>query len=706
MRRVLLATFSVFLLWSAASPAAGEHFLPSSCALSPIPTTYEGPADRSLYVTGQNLAGFNMIAPSDSYFRTPVVEKGTRSNRSAGTEAYVPPRLLKAIGHIESNNAQADHTVYWGATGPTKVSFDCGHGIMQITSGMTSPADGGWPSTEQSLVATHYLFNIARGAAILVNKWNSAPQFRPIVGNGDPRIVENWYFAVWSYNGFASTNNPLNYGPRSGFSCGAANDGFGHDRRNYPYQELVFGCATRPPSVDGQRLWSPLTVTLPNLNDSRWRDPLSRFPDSSRMDMPTPGPSHRDATSRPASNVPNQLLGSPSLEVGPTPVIQVVNRVTISNTGSGILAWRAKPEQPWLRVNKKAGVVLGSGVSCTPDEPCARSVTLTITVNTALAPATGLGAVTIESLTTGERRTVWVIRGRKDHFYTTDESSPPSAKAGPYAWEGVSAYLAPDPRPGWVPFYRLWKGGATGDHFYTTGASARDRAVDRYGYTYESVAGYVSPTPSAGLVPLYRLWKGGATGDHFYTTSASKRDTAVSRYGYEYEGPAGYVAAQPGNGLVPFFRWWNSAIGDHFYTINPAQPRADPSDLYRFEGVEGYAALEPRPGWVPLYRLWKAGATWDHFYTISASKRDRAVSQYGYTYERVAAYVSATPGTGLVPLYRLWKGGTTGDHFYTTSASKRDTAVSRYGYEYEGVEGYVSAGGAPGLVPLFRWWLP
>ena len=82
------------------------------------------------------------------------------------------------------------------------------------------------------------------------------------------------------------------------------------------------------------------------------------------------------------------------------------------------------------------------------------------------------------------------------------------------------------------------------------------------------------------------------------------------------------------------------------------------------------------------------------------------MNRYGYTYERVAGYVSAAPAAGLVPLYRLWKADDTGDHFYTTSASERDRAVSQYGYEYEGVEGYVSASGAPGLVPLFRWWLP
>ena len=157
----------------------------------------------------------------------------------------------------------------FGGIGPALISFDCGHGIMQVTSGMTVPlGDDGRASPEQLLVATHYAYNIARGAAILADKWNAAPEYRPIAGtdtDSDPSIVENWYFAVWSYNGFTGpgakrSNHPMDpvYGawPRTPYSCGAANDGYGHNRGSYPYQELVWGCATRPPVVDGRQLWA------------------------------------------------------------------------------------------------------------------------------------------------------------------------------------------------------------------------------------------------------------------------------------------------------------------------------------------------------------------------------------------------------------------------------------------------------------------
>ena len=29
------------------------------------------------------------------------------------------------------------------------------------------------------------------------------------VGNMDPNILENWYFALWAYNGWSQSNNPV-----------------------------------------------------------------------------------------------------------------------------------------------------------------------------------------------------------------------------------------------------------------------------------------------------------------------------------------------------------------------------------------------------------------------------------------------------------------------------------------------------------------
>ena len=456
MKRLLIAVALLAAGWAASSPAPppvwATHAIPSDCALNPAPSTYEGPQSRNLYLLGAEVAGHNMIAPSDSFFGIPRVENGPRNNRTT-TTPYVPPTLLKAVGWIESGLAQADHSVPWESTGPTKVSFDCGHGIMQVTSGMTDPADGGWPSAQQALVATHYLYNIGRGSAILAEKWNSAPDFRPIVGNGDPRTVEDWYFALWSYNGFTGpganrSNHPMDpdYAPwpRTPFSCGPASDGLGHSYGNYPYQELVYGCAAHPPSASGQQRWTPLGATLPDLRDPRWSGPLSlaNFVYPYRlMDMPTPQPAHQDPTAQPPQVAADVLRGQPWLAPTRTAVNGTSNTIAIYNAGSGILAWRAKPVQSWLRVNKQAGVTLSPSYLCTPGAACERASAFTISVNLATAPISGAGQVVLESLTTGQRVTVQVYRD-----YRADGALVKGSGPWIYLMRGGLKHLVPNPQ--------------------------------------------------------------------------------------------------------------------------------------------------------------------------------------------------------------------------------------------------------------------
>jgi hypothetical protein len=95
--------------------------------------------------------------------------------------------------------------VPWGGVGPTIRSFDCGYGLGQVTSGMEN--ETGVPTAQQALVGTHLMFNLAESVRILAGKWNDAS--KPIAGDGNPASLEDWYFAIWSYNGWASTNHPL-----------------------------------------------------------------------------------------------------------------------------------------------------------------------------------------------------------------------------------------------------------------------------------------------------------------------------------------------------------------------------------------------------------------------------------------------------------------------------------------------------------------
>ncbi|MCH7579033.1 MAG: hypothetical protein IIB22_02185 [Chloroflexi bacterium] len=425
MTRLLLASVAFVAAFAILVTSAPQVF---GCAFSVSPTTYEPPISRSAHLTGLEMAGYNMIAPSNVFFGIPNVETGLRGERAFDEDPYVPPTLLKAIGYIESGIRQSQSGTFGGVEAVLE-SFDCGYGIMQITSGMTSPLDDGWPSLQQALVATHYLYDIGRGAAILVEKWNGAPEVRPIAGTDSvshPRIVENWYFATWSYNGFTGpfaairSNHPASPSyawPRSGFSCGALDDGYGHSYGDYPYQELVFGCAARPPSVSGEQLWDPLALSLPDTEDPLWGEPLSletwtacTSGDSELacanwdlMDMPSPAPAHFDPVERPSDEAAEGAHGDPVLSVSHTSVDELATTVTITNIGQGILAWRADHEQEWFAIDKQAGVALGSDVICTLGVPCERDATLRITIAPNLAPTDGsFGWVNIISLTTGQ----------------------------------------------------------------------------------------------------------------------------------------------------------------------------------------------------------------------------------------------------------------------------------------------------------------
>jgi hypothetical protein len=390
-----------------ATPAAGAGAAAatSNCAFVSPPTTYETTEDRQLYLNAMDLAGYDMLFPKDPFFSQPSIEMGVRGSRTNAPDVYVPPTLLKAISWIESVTSQGAPTLPFGAIGPALVSFDCGYGIAQVTSGMTTPlGEAGQPTDQQALVATHFAYNIGRGAAILIDKWNSAPDSRPIVGidtNSDPHIVENWYYAVWSYNGFTGpganrSNHPLDpiYGawPRTPYSCGPANDGLGHNRSMYPYQELVYGCAANPPVVQGHQLWTPMPATLPDLNNPYWRAPLDlanfQYP-YAKMDLPTPKPLHQDPTPKPNPLLRLAVLGQPKLSVD-RPILLVNVRpgesatpaeVRISNTGTGIVPWRVSANKSWVTFSLQAGVAVGSDLRCLPASPCDRTAVLQISVD-------------------------------------------------------------------------------------------------------------------------------------------------------------------------------------------------------------------------------------------------------------------------------------------------------------------------------------
>ncbi len=400
-------------VWALAVLTPGLRDHAAACAFLRTPQTYEADVRRTAYFAAMDAAAVDAIFPGDPTFGLPAIEVGGRANRVAGPK-QMPPSLLRSIGWIESNLTMATQSVPFQSTGPALVSFDCGHGIMQITTGMTVPlGNNNQPTASQSNIATHYVYNIARGAAMLAEKWNQAPELRPVAGtdtNSSAAIIENWYFAVWAYNGFTGpganiSNHPMDpvfSNPREAWRCDGS-----QSRARFPYQEIVWGCLQSPPTTSGQRLWAPVAVTRPNLSLPQFFQPLSvanfEFP-YLRMDIPTPQPAHTD----PAPNVPGDFraraLGAPvPAETGPPVSLRLDGgaaasraTVTVTNSGTGILVWSAVPSANWIIVEPPAGVSLGADVACNASVGCARTSTITISVNPVLLPqAMAQGSVTI-----------------------------------------------------------------------------------------------------------------------------------------------------------------------------------------------------------------------------------------------------------------------------------------------------------------------
>lgn len=361
--------------------------------------TWEPGDYKARYARTIELAATNQLFPENPSFALPNLEVGDRSSGSTTkTAPYIPPVILKAIAYIESGWAQAsyDPLVKYGETGPTLVSADCGYGIMQVTSGMQNVS--GIPTVDQVMIGGNYAYNIARGAQILADKWNYAPEVRPIVGNRDPHIIENWYYALWGYNGFAFRNHPLNSGynlDRAPFPCT-------NTARDYPYQELIFGCIANPPVRDGVPLWPAVPVSLPDLHDPTFATPLdpnnwnpcSFSAQCAAMDIPTPsGIGHTDPTVPTVSR--ESLLGLPAIAASPVAAsvdagATTQTTVAVTNPGSGLASWRALGSAPWLKTSLQ-GISMGAEIG-------GHSTPLTLKIDaTALTGGDYTASVAIES---------------------------------------------------------------------------------------------------------------------------------------------------------------------------------------------------------------------------------------------------------------------------------------------------------------------
>lgn len=232
--------------YTPAQTAGGQN-----CGVEPAPGTNPNVAAWQ--------AIFAKVAPGAASWGTDGPTIGTmgagcgKPKPTTQVPAHFPCHVLQAIAMQESGwrqfcvpDAPAGSV---GAPSRTIVSFDCGYGIGQVTSGMHV---GETPTFDRARVAADATYNMATGTRILAAKWSATK----CVGDNDPDLVEDWYTAIWAYNGLAYSNNPNNpaltagrgvYDPKNGGS--------------YAYQERVLGWMEHPPA-DGR--WSSLAVAYPN----------------------------------------------------------------------------------------------------------------------------------------------------------------------------------------------------------------------------------------------------------------------------------------------------------------------------------------------------------------------------------------------------------------------------------------------------------
>ncbi len=179
--------------------------------------------------------------PSHTVIRAKLKEMALKYN--------IPSVIFMSIAYTESGWRQFD--VFGNPVLHTNTDGSFDIGIMQINSSGRSDIEK---------LKTDIFYNIEIGAKILDGKWKITPG----VGDRDRNVLENWYYAIWAYNGFSYTNHPANPAGRR-------------------YQEKVLDNLARLIiGDDGQPLWMPINISRP--------DPLSIS--NPPQWIPTPTPYH------------------------------------------------------------------------------------------------------------------------------------------------------------------------------------------------------------------------------------------------------------------------------------------------------------------------------------------------------------------------------------------------------------------------------
>lgn len=162
---------------------------------------------------------------------------------------------------------------------------------------------------------------------------------------------------------------------------------------------------------------------------------------------------------------------------------------------------------------------------------------------------------------------------------------------------------------------------------------------------------------------------------------------------------AGSAAAQ----VDAVYRFYNRETGTHFYTASVSERDGVVQSMpqFAYEGAAFAALSQARSDSVPVFRFYNT-KTGTHFYTTSVSERDGIIAYYPqFAYEGTAFHALPVAGTdGRTAVYRFFN-KTTGSHFYTASASERDKVIATYpAFVYEGIAFYVYPSSSAAVAPV------
>ncbi|WP_108669967.1 SH3 domain-containing protein [Peribacillus acanthi] len=115
-------------------------------------------------------------------------------------EKGIPPEIVKGI--VLTENAKMTQ---FQANGEVFKSLDGGFGIMQVTPMSEKDNSFDWDFVKYDLHA-----NIDAGLSVLLEKWNKAGKLYPLINKQNKLVLEDWYFALWAYNGLSNFNDPSN----------------------------------------------------------------------------------------------------------------------------------------------------------------------------------------------------------------------------------------------------------------------------------------------------------------------------------------------------------------------------------------------------------------------------------------------------------------------------------------------------------------